>query len=198
PELAAAANESAAPGPLAYSGNERSDWDLVKNSGDAAKLRDFIARYPSSLYAEMAKGRLEAIEHRLDNGTRLAARTPDGTQQALDLRQQLGDALGPILSAVGELRRLGCAAGRTDPALGRAVAQAIRRYLAEKGRPEQDVQAVEGLLADLKVENDRVCAAEARPGPKPAKHEVAYEREPRRGVTRDEAIRDVKQKRERT
>lgn len=198
PELAPAATASAAgTGPSAAAGNERTEWDLVKNSGDAAKLRGFIARYPSSIYAEMAKGRLEGLDHLLDKGVRLAARAPDTTRQDVDPRPQLPDALSPVLSAIGELRRLGCVAGHTDPALGGAVGEAIKRYLAEKGRPEHDVKVVEGLLADLKAENDRLCAADAKLGAKSAKRKVADAVARRAGVTRDEHVRDAKQKRER-
>jgi len=197
PELVAPAIESAATGPRADADNERKDWDVVKNSGDAAKLRHFIARYPSSLYAEMAKARVEGLEHRLDKG-RLASRAPDTTQQAVDPRQQLGEALGPVLSAIAELRQLGCVAGQTDPGLGGAVAEAIRRYLAEKGRPEQDVKLVESLLADLKVENDRLCAAGAKSGVMSAKHEVTAAVPRRASPPQDEHMRGVKQRRERT
>ena len=47
------------PGP---STEERRAWDRIKDSSNAAALRDFIKRYPSSPLANTAQTRLEAIE----------------------------------------------------------------------------------------------------------------------------------------
>ncbi len=41
---------------------DRVAWDKVKDSGDAASLRDFIARFPSSIRALDARYRLEMLE----------------------------------------------------------------------------------------------------------------------------------------
>jgi hypothetical protein len=73
-------------------------------------------------------------------------------------QQQSGNALDPVFAAIGELRRLGCFAEYRDPTVAEAISLAIRRYLAEKGRSAEDVKAVESQLAELKVENERLCA----------------------------------------
>jgi hypothetical protein len=62
-----------------------------------------------------------------------------------------------IRAAQGELRRLGCYAGREDGSLRGATRDAIARYLAETGRPAGDIKVTEDLVADLKGEDGRVC-----------------------------------------
>ncbi len=49
------------PSTLAVSEEQRL-WDRIKDSGNAAQLRDFIKRYPSSPLANTAQVRLEALE----------------------------------------------------------------------------------------------------------------------------------------
>jgi Caspase domain len=249
------------PRPSVGPSRDRLDWDLIRDSGDRAKLRDFIAKYPSSPFAETARNRLEALDRaaqerddkaraeleaarRAEEARRLEAeaaarrraeeqarltkpadearpRTDESCgrdEQKLNLlrpyatqgwaredlkrlerstacdriraevttllgqsgadlgqravspqqmrvtpppsrpQQQSANALDPVLAAIGELRRLGCFAEYKDPTVAEAIAQAIRRYLAEKDRPAEDVKAVENLLAELKVENERLCA----------------------------------------
>jgi caspase domain-containing protein len=269
------------PKPNVTPSRDRIDWELIRDSGDRAKLRDFIARYPSSPFAETAKSRLDALDRaaqerdekvraeqaaarRAEEARRLEAEAaarkraeeqarltkpadearnrPDEScardEQKLNLLrpyatqgwaredlkrlernttcdriradvasllgqpgadlgqravspqqmgragpQQMGHAtsqqpskpqqqptntLDPVFAAIGELRRLGCFAEYKDPTVAEAIAQAIRRYLAEKGRPAEDVKAVESLLAELKVENERLCALACAQGQRPA------------------------------
>jgi Caspase domain len=259
---------------------DRVDWDLIKDTGDRAKLRDFMAKYPSSPLAETARSRLaaleridqereqraraeqdarqeaarraeearrleaEAVARRAEDARRLEAeaarrreeqarvnRPADEScgrdEQKLNLlrpyatqgwaredlkrlerntaceriraevtallggpgadlgqravsAQQMGrvappqpqnrrppqaaapqqptGSLDPVFAAIGELRRLGCFAEYKDPTVADAISQAIRQYLAEKGRPAEDIKVVEKLLVELKVENERLCA----------------------------------------
>ena len=250
---------------------DRIDWDLIRDTGDRAKLRDFIAKYPSSPLAETAKSRLDALDRaaqerdekaraeqeaarRAEEARRLegeaarkraeeqarvprpadeARNRPDENcgrdEQKLNLlrpyatqgwaredlkrlerntacdriraevitllggpgadlgqrsvppqqmgrvapqqpskpQQQPANALDPVLSAIAELRRLGCFAEYKDPTVADAIAQAIRQYLAEKGRPAEDVKAVEKLLVELKVENERLCGLACSQGQRP-------------------------------
>jgi hypothetical protein len=87
---------------------------------------------------------------------------PPRTAPSPQQQQQPGNALSPVLSAIAELRRVGCVAGQADPALNETVTNAVRSYLAEKGRSDDDIKVVERLLADLKAENKRLCAAAAQ------------------------------------
>ena len=97
-------------------------------------------------------------------------------------REQPSKTLDPVLSAV--LRQFGCVVSQTDPALGGALHDAIRRQLADMGRPDADIKVVESLLADLKVENDRLCAANAKPAAQPA------ERKPANAIARQPSAED--------
>jgi len=259
------------PKPNPTPSRDRIDWDLIRDTGDRAKLRDFIAKYPSSPLAETAKSRLDALDRaaqerdekaraeqeaarRAEEARRLegeaarkraeeqarvprpadeARNRPDENcgrdEQKLNLlrpyatqgwaredlkrlerntacdriraevitllggpgadlgqrsvppqqmgrvapqqpskpQQQPANALDPVLSAIAELRRLGCFAEYKDPTVADAIAQAIRQYLAEKGRPAEDVKAVEKLLVELKVENERLCALACSQGQRP-------------------------------
>ena len=259
PQAAAPATPVLTPSPKPSTAvsNDRADWELIKTSSDAARLRDFIARYPSSPFAEMAKGRLAGLERaarereekaraeqqaalraeqqaaaarseqqaaakpaeeseacsrdrqklemlrphasqgwaqedlkRLAQTTTCeriraeaiaapdlpqrtvtlepssqqpAAQQPATQQQAALPQQASGSDLSAVVSAMAELRKLGCVAGGKDPAVNGALMSAVRSYLAEKGRSPDDIKVVEALIAELKAENDRLCAANPNP-----------------------------------
>jgi hypothetical protein len=262
------------PKPNLTPSRDRIDWDLIRDSGDRAKLRDFIAKYPSSPLAETAKSRLDALDRaaqereqraraeqeaarRAEEARRLEAEAarkraeeqarltrpadeprnrPDEfcgrDEQKLNLLrpyaaqgwaredlkrlerntaceriraevttllggpgadagqravppQQMGrvapqppppqrpqppqatNTLDPVLAAIGELKRLGCFAEYKDPTVADAIGQAIRQYMAEKGRSAEDVKTVERLLVELQVENERLCALACSQGQRP-------------------------------
>jgi hypothetical protein len=50
------------PRPSEPPSEERRVWDRIRDSGDRAKLRDFITKYPASPLAETAKNRLDALD----------------------------------------------------------------------------------------------------------------------------------------
>jgi hypothetical protein len=50
------------PSPPSPSSAERRAWDRIKDSSNQAALRDFIRRYPSSVLANTAQTRLQALE----------------------------------------------------------------------------------------------------------------------------------------
>src|SRR5262245_50943173 len=52
----------APPKPSGPSSEERRAWDRIRDSGDRAKLREFIGKYPASPLAETAKNRLDGLE----------------------------------------------------------------------------------------------------------------------------------------
>src|SRR5215211_6004831 len=54
--------EPAPPKPSEQPSEERRVWDRIRDSGDRAKLREFIAKYPSSPLAETAKNRLDSLD----------------------------------------------------------------------------------------------------------------------------------------
>ena len=89
-------------------------------------------------------------------------------QQPPKPQQQSTSTLDPVFAAIGELRRLGCFAEYKDPTVADAITQAIRQYLAEKGRPAEDITVVEKLLVELKAENERLCALACSQGQRPS------------------------------
>ncbi|HKA74539.1 MAG TPA: caspase family protein [Xanthobacteraceae bacterium] len=294
PQAAAPATPVLTPSPKPSTAvsNDRADWELIKTSSDAARLRDFIARYPSSPFAEMAKGRLAGLERAArereekaraeqqaalraeqqaaaarseqqaaakpaeeseacsrdrqklemlrphasqgwaqEDLKRLAQTTsceriraeaiaaPDlpqrtitvqpssqqpAAQQAIQQQAALpqeasGSDLSAVVSAMAELRKLGCVAGGKDPAVNGALMSAVRSYLAQKGRSPDDIKVVEALIADLKAENDRLCAANANQAnanqtTKPGEPAAAKTIEGQRGATKDEHRRATKPK----
>ena len=54
--------EPPAPKPSGPSADEKRVWDRIRDSGDPARLRDFIAKYPNSPLAEAAKNRLDLLD----------------------------------------------------------------------------------------------------------------------------------------
>src|SRR5262245_38060368 len=248
---------AAPPKPSTWPSADRAEWDLIKTSNDPVRLRDFLAKYPSSSFAEGARSRLQGLERAarereenaraeqqaalraeqqaaaarsqqqaaakpaeeseacsrdrqklemlrphasqgwaqedlkrlaqttsceriraeaiaapdlpqrtitLEPSSQQAATQQPATQQQAALPQQAsGSDLSAVVSAMAELRKLGCVAGGKDPAVNGALMSAVRSYLAEKGRSPDDIKVVEALIADLKAENDRLCAANPNP-----------------------------------
>src|SRR5215211_934632 len=54
--------EPTPPKPSEQPSEERRVWDRIRDSGDRAKLREFIAKYPTSPLAETAKNRLDSLD----------------------------------------------------------------------------------------------------------------------------------------
>jgi Caspase domain len=77
-----------------------------------------------------------------------------------------------LLSAITELRRLGCPATQEDRKLGDAISQAITRYLSETGRSREDITVVERLIAEFRAcrancaqdNRQKSCTTSAEPG----------------------------------
>jgi hypothetical protein len=60
--VVASLTPSKPPSPSGPSSEEQRAWDRIKESSNAAAFRDFIRRYPSSVLANTAQTRLEALE----------------------------------------------------------------------------------------------------------------------------------------
>ena len=57
------------------------------------------------------------------------------------------------------LIRLGCPVGQKDRNTGDAIREVVKRYLSEKGRPAEDIKVIDSVIAELKDDNERGCAA---------------------------------------
>ena len=64
-----------------------------------------------------------------------------------------------MLALVSELRRLGCLVGQKYRNTGEAMREVVKRYLSEKGRPAEDIKVIDSVIAELKDDNERACAA---------------------------------------
>jgi hypothetical protein len=79
-----AALTKADPNPAARAGalaRERMDWDEIKDSGDRARLREFIAKYPSSALAETARKRLVALDRAAEEQAAKASREEEACRR---------------------------------------------------------------------------------------------------------------------
>lgn len=85
-------------------------WDKARASTDAASLRDFVARFPSSLLADAARARLDVVERAerdgqerfaRDEGARLAreARAREIREKIATLQQELDIKPAPVIVA---------------------------------------------------------------------------------------------------
>jgi hypothetical protein len=75
----------------------------------------------------------------------------------------LPNSLELVRAAQGQLARLGCFTGRMDGNLI-TTKTAVGHYLSVKGKPTDNTDVTEGLVADLTKQSDRVCPVECQPG----------------------------------
>jgi WD40 repeat protein len=75
--------------------NDRSAWERIKDRDDAAALREFLAKFPSSPLADFARKRLDQVEEsrrvREESARRIVgieAELADASKRLADLRQQ--------------------------------------------------------------------------------------------------------------
>jgi hypothetical protein len=87
----------------------------------------------------------------------LAQPPADVAKQAPAPQQPPANTPDLVLSAQGELRRLGCYACREDGNLGAATKEAAQRYLSHKGRSANEINVTDDLVVDLKGEKQRIC-----------------------------------------
>ena len=73
-----------------------------------------------------------------------------------------------IRAAQTELRRVGCFSGRENGALNDATREAVKKYLAGRGRSSAEAAITDEFISDVKAHRARVCAP-ARPVAKRSK-----------------------------
>ena len=89
----------------------------------------------------------------LGQGAREAEADTAGTTPS----EPVANAPELVLSAQTELARIGCLDGRIDGILGKNTRSAVERYMAEKGKPEADVEITDDFVTTLKNKSSRVC-----------------------------------------
>jgi hypothetical protein len=144
--------ESVGQGPAAITGEVRASppsaesdgraaWDWLKESGNAAALTDFIARYPSSALADDARVRRAALER---------------AEKELEVQRAHRDE-AMIRLTQKELLRIGCFPGPVDGNFNDATQAGIRQYELQFGQASDATQITEQLISDLKARTGRVC-----------------------------------------
>jgi hypothetical protein len=139
--------------PPSPSSEEQRAWDRIKDSSDTAKFRDFVKRYPSSVLANTARTRLEALERAAREREEQAraereAKAAEAARQKAESEAALKRAEEDRLAKLTEAAR----------AKQEAAAEAARRAagLEEQARAEREAKAAE----DARQKAEREAALE--------------------------------------
>jgi Caspase domain len=89
PTQLASVEPAVPPKPSEQPSEERRVWDRIRDSGDRAKLRDFIAKYPTSPLAETAKNRLDALDRAVQEREDKARTEREAAQRREDEAKRL-------------------------------------------------------------------------------------------------------------
>ncbi|MFL6803125.1 MAG: caspase family protein [Xanthobacteraceae bacterium] len=130
------------PKPSEQPSEERRVWDRIRDSGDRAKLREFIAKYPTSPLAETAKNRLDSLDR--------AAQEREDKARAERETTQRRDEEAKRLKAEEAARKLAerDAAQRRDEEEKRLKAEEAARKLAEREAAKQREDEAKRLKTD--------------------------------------------------
>src|SRR5436190_1827307 len=77
---------------------------------------------------------------------------------------ELMDTPQLVRAAQAQLRRIGCFAGDDDGKLNDATRSAVKRYLAQRGLPSNEIKISESLVAEFKTQDKGVCALDCKRG----------------------------------
>jgi hypothetical protein len=170
-DVPAEANSAPLPVPAVGSEQEEFAWSLVKDSGDADKLQQYLFAYPRGVHVSEAINLIKALRDEkvavLEEATPEAAITPDPA--------------GPQLVAAiqSELSRAGCSPGKADGIWGDRSRRAVVAFARAAG-VKLDSNPTGELLAALKAVTGVVCA---KPEPAtPRQVEVEAKPEKNRGT----------------
>jgi Caspase domain len=194
------------PSPPSPSSEEQRAWDRIKDSSDTAKFRDFVKQYPSSVLANTARTRLEALERAAREREEQAraereAKAAEAARQKAEREAALKRAEEDRLAKLAEAAR----------AKQEAAAEAARRAagLEEQARAEREAKAAEAArqkaereAALKRAEEDRLAKlAEAARAKQEAAAEAARRaaglEEQARAEREAKAAEDARQKAER-
>ena len=96
--------------------------------------REDLGRLQRDTSCERVRGQVAAL---------LSQPAPQPVREPEPPREPAANTPELIRTAQGELRRLGCFAGRDDGTLNGATREALQRYLAQKGLPSRDAKVTE-------------------------------------------------------
>ena len=133
------------------SSEEQRAWDRIKNSSNQAALRDFIRRYPSSVLANTAQTRLQALER---------AAQEQAAEEARQKAEREAKARAEREAKAAEEAR---EKAEREAAVRRAEEERVAKLVeaaAEAARQRQQAEA-EGKKAEQEAARQRAEAAEA-------------------------------------
>ena len=116
------------------------------------KARDDLKRFEQEVTCERLRPNVVAALEQ-------AATEPDvkAPAQASERPKPVPNSPQLVRSAQEELVRVGCLSGDVDGVLGGATRTAIKRYRAQQGKPEADVEISDEFISELKNQSSRVC-----------------------------------------
>jgi uncharacterized caspase-like protein len=141
-----------APVPAGPTTEEQRAWDRIKDSSNAALLRDFIKRYPTSPLANTAQTKLDALEQ--EAARQKAERDAAAKREEEERQAKAAEAARQKAEREAALKRE--EAERRAKAAAEAERQRAERE--EKARLEREAQAAE--LARQKVEREAALKRE--------------------------------------
>src|SRR5215831_5664124 len=206
------------------SSEEQRAWDRIKNSSNQAALRDFIRRYPSSVLANTAQTRLQALERaaqeqaaeearqkaereakaRAEREAKAAEEARQKAEREAAVRRAEEERVAKLAEAAAEAARQRQAEAERKKAEQEAARQRAEAAEAERKRLEQEAARKRAEAAEAKrqkAEQDRArkLAEAAEAERKKLEQEVARERaeEERRAaeLERQKAEREAASKR---
>src|SRR6516225_3383870 len=183
------------------SSEEQRAWDRIKNSSNQAALRDFIRRYPSSVLANTAQTRLQALERaaqeqaaeearqkaereakaRAEREAKAAEEARQKAEREAAVRRAEEERVAKLAEAAAEAARQRQAEAERKEAEQEAAQQRAEAAEAERKRLEQEAARKRAEAAEAKrqkAEQDRArkLAEAAEAERKKLEQEVARER----------------------
>ena len=183
------------------SSEEQRAWDRIKNSSNQAALRDFIRRYPSSVLANTAQTRLQALERaaqeqaaeearqkaereakaRAEREAKAAEEARQKAEREAAVRRAEEERVAKLAEAAAEAARQRQAEAERKKAEQEAARQRAEAAEAERKRLEQEAARKRAEAAEAKrqkAEQDRArkLAEAAEAERKKLEQEVARER----------------------
>jgi len=141
------------PSPPSPSSEEQRAWDRIKDSSNPAAFRDFIRRYPSSVLANTAQTRLQALERAAQEQAAEEARQKAEREAKARAEREAKAAEEARQKAERE-----AAVGRAEEERLAKLAEAARAAAAEAARQRQEA---ERKKAEQEAARQRSEAAEA-------------------------------------
>src|SRR6516225_7195551 len=189
------------PSPPSPSSAEQRAWDRIKDSSNQAALRDFIRRYPSSVLANTAQTRLQALESaaqeqaaeetrqkaereakaRAEREAKAAEEARQKAEREAAVRRAEEERVAKLAEAAAEAARQRQAEAERKEAEQEAAQQRAEAAEAERKRLEQEAARKRAEAAEAqrqKAEQDRArkLAEAAEAERKKLEQEVARER----------------------